>query len=274
MKGFSTCLTGFRSAILAEYPEASRTKWYLMGVFQSLAGALLTMDLFILLMQSTKTVGLCLNFAALHFVQDIDDVAFTMGKMGFITRKVQKECNRVGELMVQCKQQRRKDWVRRIFVYVLTFGLYVPYVIVAGWQWTGRFMCKSVYVQFGDLYGDQWPYYSGIFKTPGTEFLGDRISGRAVYISDLDSEEAVQLAYCSKERAWTFSHVAAADECDYFIKSSFTETFDVMDVASLTWFAATPDLGGEFSSQIDKIFSFFAWFLIIHFARQIFPWIG
>ena len=107
-------------------------------------------------------------------------------------------------------------------------------------------MCQSVYVQFGDLYGDQWPYYSGIFKTHGLEFSSDRISGRAVYLSDLDpdSESPVQLAYCSMERAWTFSYVADEDECDYFIKSSATETFDVLDVASLIWFAATPDLGG------------------------------
>jgi len=38
-------------------------------------------------------------------------------------------------------------------MYVLTVALFVPYFYISYWKWTGRFMCSSLYVQFGDAYG-------------------------------------------------------------------------------------------------------------------------
>jgi len=50
------------------------TKWVVVGLFQSLVGALIIATAFILLVQSTKVIDMCLNFAALDFVQVFDDV--------------------------------------------------------------------------------------------------------------------------------------------------------------------------------------------------------
>ena len=60
-------------------------------MLQSTVGVLMIMDLFILLMTSFEVVGMCLNFAALHFVQDIDDVAFKVASMGLVSRRIEAE---------------------------------------------------------------------------------------------------------------------------------------------------------------------------------------
>jgi hypothetical protein len=54
-------------------------------------GALMIIDLFLLMMTSWNVLGMCLNFAALHFVQDIDDVCFVVASMGLLGQTIQRE---------------------------------------------------------------------------------------------------------------------------------------------------------------------------------------
>jgi len=67
--GFSHLLRGYDPEIHKQNRHMSCFKWYMAGVLQFFVGAVLVADLAILLMQSTSNIMLCLNFAALHFVQ-------------------------------------------------------------------------------------------------------------------------------------------------------------------------------------------------------------
>lgn len=69
MKGLDHLFNGYDKEVLLTSPSATWSKWLASGIFQSLAGILMISDLFILMMQSTTVIGMCLNFAALHFCQ-------------------------------------------------------------------------------------------------------------------------------------------------------------------------------------------------------------
>ena len=69
-------------------------KFVLAGILQTSVGAFMITDLFLLMMQSSTVIGLCLNFAALHFVQDIDDVCFVVASMGLLGPTMQQQVER------------------------------------------------------------------------------------------------------------------------------------------------------------------------------------
>ena len=67
-KGLDHLFNGFDEGVAQMKEGATGFKWALAGFLQACVGFAMTMDLFILMMQSTSVIGMCLNFAALHFV--------------------------------------------------------------------------------------------------------------------------------------------------------------------------------------------------------------
>ena len=106
-------------------------------------------------------------------------------------------------------------------------------------QSKGKYLCQTVYVQFGDSYFPQYAYYSGLFEKLPTKFLDDYYNRRAVYV---DATNTLQLSWCAAERAWTFSHTSGPS-CNYIFKSSESLSFDVLDVAGSNWFVKTNQTG-------------------------------
>lgn len=139
VKGFEHLVNGYDENVKKQNQFAKRGKYVAAGVFQSLVGILMTTDLFILLMQSTSVIGMCLNFAALHFVQEIDDVAFMFASMGLLSQSIQLECLSVGDIMIAAKVRQRTWRFRRILMWFLLIGLYSAYFVISYQQWSGRF---------------------------------------------------------------------------------------------------------------------------------------
>lgn len=240
VRGIAHLLDGHDPQLLEQYPQATRLKWISAGICQASVGAMMIIDAFCLMMSGNQVISIILNFAALDFVQYFDDAAFAFGAFGLINRNIQIECARVGKITVQTRSRNKTIGHRRLVVMIMTVALYVPYFILAYWKLSGRFMCDSLFVQFGDAYGPEWPYYSGVFNSLGKGYQ-DRFDGRLIYV---DQSDEIQLSYCNGLKAWTFSNRSETlDPCEYFIKSSETLGFDIMDIAGDTWYALTPNLG-------------------------------
>jgi hypothetical protein len=60
--GMERLVDGYNEEILLNHPNAGCIKWFLSGSLQMFAGGSMTLVLFILLMQSTTVIGMCLNF--------------------------------------------------------------------------------------------------------------------------------------------------------------------------------------------------------------------
>jgi hypothetical protein len=123
--------------------------------------------------------------------------------------------------------------------------LLVLYAIVVLQQRSGKFLCKRIFVQFGDAHRPDLPQWSGIYVQGS--YL---VNGRVVYV-DPKGQSKARFAYCDKENAWTFSaglHPSkydrdkgileleeTSDPCDYWVKSPETRTFDITETATSPW---------------------------------------
>ena len=203
---------------------------------QSLMGILLVLDSFILSMASETVIDLILNLTALHFLQEIDAMFFSLASNGLLNDSVQRDCERVQNLKQVAPPEfvtRVRYW-RRVLVLLLTCALLAPYAYIVYLQRSGYFLCKKVYLQFGDAYNPEWAYYSGDFIHNGTE------SNRFLYT---EQSNTLQLGYCEKERAWTVSEIEKNDVCNYIFKSDDSESFDVIDSADEGWSVKTEKTG-------------------------------
>lgn len=104
---------------------------------------------------------------------------------------------------------------------------------------TGLCRCKALYIQFGDAYFPEMPYYSGRFEAVGDGALPTRHSGRTVFE---DESGSVRLRYSRGNKAWLIEQNIDKSDPEYpgfMFKSSETEAFDIAAVSDLTWFANT-----------------------------------
>lgn len=230
-RGCSKLFDGYQKDLNQRDPNATYTTWLVGAWAQVLVGVVMTADCFILIMQSNTVVEMCLNFAALHFVQEIDDVAFAVAQRGYITKAIQEECERVADDMTSTLPWLRTVNLRRLLLFLTAVGLLVPFCVLVSWQWSGYYLCGRLNIQFGDSASPDLDFYSGIFQVEGFA-PGDRIDYRTVYV---DQSRNLQLAYCSTEKAWVFSNQTSEPCKHFFIQSSRTETFDVLEISGEGW---------------------------------------
>lgn len=230
-RGSSKLFDGYQTDLIQKDPDATYKTWLLAAWAQVFVGVLMTADCFILIMQSRTVIEMCLNFAALHFVQEIDDIAFAVAQRGYITASIQEECERVSENMTSTLPWLRTINLRRTLLVLITIALYVAFAVLLYWQWGGVYLCKTLHVQFGGSLEPDLDFYSGVFQSQGN-FPANWIDSRTVYY---DESGALQLSYCSSEKAWVFSK-QTKEPCDhYFVLSSRAEVFDVLEVAGQGW---------------------------------------
>lgn len=241
IKGVMQLAEGYNPSIMHGSPNASCLRWLVTGLLQTAVGLLLLVLSFVLFMQSTTVIDLTLNLTGLHFLQEVDDMGFKLASQGLISKRTQEDCKHVADLnrepTPEAVKQKSKV-TKRILIVLIGIALLVPYFTVVSWQFHGRFLCHTLYVQFGDTFFPDMGYYSGTFQSQG-DWFSDRKDGRPVY---MDETGSIMLAYCRSERAWCFSY-ETDNPCDYFMKSSETENFDLIEVTADGWFVKTDSAG-------------------------------
>jgi len=204
---------------------------------------------FVLAMQSTEIITLILNLTALHFIQEVDDLAFQVGTMGLLSRPVKKDCDRIKEVhQVPMKgfTRDRLRWQQTLLV-LLSIGLFVPYGCVVYWQLSGTFSCETIHLQLGDTQIPDAALHSGRFVRQWKD------NSRDFYENE---QQNARIGYCKEEKAWTISRVTSMTVSDLnmtfdvlnpclniMFKSATTSTFDVMEVADEPWLAKIDGTG-------------------------------
>lgn len=90
--------------ILLHAPGATSTKWSLSIFLRLLDGMASTGINFVLLLQAEDVLSLFLNFAALQFLQDIDNVGFALADKGYLTEHIEEIAKSAQELTLPKKQ--------------------------------------------------------------------------------------------------------------------------------------------------------------------------
>jgi len=225
---------GYDPSITNRLPDATFTTWMIAYIAQLLVGSAFLAVIFVLVVRSSSVIEIFLNFAALAFISEIDDVFFELGLQGFFEESIRDTCKLVDEQRVPI--QKRRYPLHRIIMTFTLLGMLGGWCHIIVQQFSGYYICKSILVQFGDAYHATLPTHSGTFVKKGTHHL----DGRQVYISrEYEGDLASYFRYCHKHKAWVFQVMDYADATsvdqicdDYLMISKQTETFNLLRLSS------------------------------------------
>ncbi|CAB9512223.1 expressed unknown protein [Seminavis robusta] len=237
---------GFHPEVLEKHPGATYATWLLSCIAQLIAGLLLLLTIYILTMQVDSVLGIMLNFAALHFMADIDDAGFSLAKAGFMGNRLQHAANDVTDFQVRKASVGQgflqRSWKAGVFLLILV-------VMVAGWitivvfRTSGKFMCNTIIVNMGDNFVPSLGTFNGLYDF---DFLtGSGLEWRAEYVErrsvEIDTPGKGVFGYCNDINAWTFrvqpkDNQEDSDPCDWIARSSETHTYDITETGSIQWF--------------------------------------
>lgn len=207
-------------------------------LLQMSIGLLFNCAIFILVIQSSTVIGMFLNFAALAFITEIDDLAFSLASRGYFTRSIQESTEQVEQFETPNAQS---FWLKRLILLGSVLAFLTGYGRVASQQNSGTWLCERIEVQFGDAYYSQAPYYSGMYRR--SDEIYD--NGRFIYLSE-DGEKAA-FRYCNTASGsyWVWGELFEfsdgseinidnlCDDANWIARSPETKGFDLADITDI-----------------------------------------
>ena len=231
-----------KQSLNSKFPRMNYGKFVCSAIVRILMGYIFLLNVFLVVVQSNEVLDIFYDVLALQFLQQLDDIAFSVAKMDVLGRTLKKattqKCYRA-EFQKQSFGRNNKITIALKAVYIINllaalFGL--TYITVR--QAWGYYQCGSITITFGD---DIWE--DAVFKTPSGElkemillysfFNGVyKIDGshehRPIFREQnkfddtpFKSTVGAEIKYCKKERAWVFTHEnlrksSTSDEVSYF----------------------------------------------------------
>ena len=137
-------LIKYNETILHDYPDATRTKWILSNFLRFIEGIAGIAVAMVFIVQATDVLDLFLDFTAVLFVSDLDNVAYYIANKGYIVAEsVQSltesmldvtmcQNERFDDIMGEMtrKKQRRRMLYKRTVFYVILLILLVMMLFV------------------------------------------------------------------------------------------------------------------------------------------------
>ncbi|CAB9525077.1 unknown protein [Seminavis robusta] len=237
---------GFHPEVLEKHPGATYATWLVSCIAQLVAGLLLLLTIYILTMQVDSVLAIMLNFAALHFMADIDNVAFDLAKAGFMGNLLQSAANDVTDFQVRKQSVEQgflqRSWKAGVFLLILVVMI-AGYVAIVVFRTSGKYMCNSIIVNMGDNFVPSLGTFNGLYDLDFSAGFG--LEWRAEYVErrsmEIGSSGKGVLGYCNDINAWTFrvqqnDNKKDSDPCDWIARSSETDTYDITETGRIQWF--------------------------------------
>ena len=216
---FTTYLRGYNDNIRTQFSEVGAGggqgwQWgmsLLLAILDGIFGLAVT---FLLIVTSSTVLDVLLNFAAVEFVAEIDETAFTLAEMGFISPENRTEAKLIKETKYTPNQHYRSDHpCIRIFkagvvFFVLLVGL-IFWISILIHQLYGTYSAQKILVQFDDQIRPVLGAHSGFYSldaspswNPASRFKYKEVRAGGG-----------QFAYCQSRQEWRFA-VEDGDHCD------------------------------------------------------------
>lgn len=219
--------------LIASIPELTNTRWRIAFGLKFIEGSLCLFTIFVLIIQSSTVIGLCLNFAALSFVWAIDDTFFSLGQRGFFSKGLAKCTYRISNTRILVHEHEKVHQYRNYAFYIVTLCLVTTWIYFTVQQLNGVFICENLLVQFDDIYEPEVSVLSGVYKRKNLDYLfyaiyeGEEIpNGNKAY---------PVIAFCREIQSWTLSIKEpgkAYSKCDWKAKSRVTRLTNILEVNS------------------------------------------
>ena len=182
-----------------------------------------------------------LNFAALGFITEIDDMAFELALRGYFSESIKRVCIHVREHRTP---NTKSPWLRRIALIFFTLLVMVLYLLIYFRQKNGEYVCTRIEAQFGDAFWPELQLSSGPYNVD----FDYRENDRLVYTDEATGHTAI-FRYCWSEYSWVFGifddrEVDSIDDlydeiCDrgnWLSKAPKSKgTFDILEFDPLDW---------------------------------------
>lgn len=223
---------GYYPELKKDHPNASACTWFFSCFAQLMAGLLLLFASLILTMQAEYVIDVMLNLTALLFLTEIDDLAFHMATLGFVTDTIQKEAIKAQDVQVP-KRSNRGNKCKRFLYFVTLAGLFTAYGVIKRRQLRGDYLPTHVYIQFGVAHNAELSMHSGLF-------VADHLVTTS-YRSYTNERKMLRLGYCEEHEAWVFNWVSnykdGIFDCtiNIFAMSSRTTSYDVASILPSEW---------------------------------------
>ncbi|KAK1738489.1 hypothetical protein QTG54_010519 [Skeletonema marinoi] len=238
-----------------------------------------------LIMRSTTVIDLLLNFLAVEFVSNLDDVVFLLTREGFLGSTLQNEAKKLSDTYYHSRHlsgestHASASYVCTAVYFVALFALFLIFWCwIVSYQNNGAYLCHTIFAQYGDEAVPMLGTLTGLFYLGREKTLfGGRLSFYRDGKDGRDGEDkGALLAYCENEMRWTISlpNVSLTedgwalslttdnvyDPCNWIAASSVTQDFDVLSAANSEWIVRaskkrTVPLSQNFLTCQDCIFS-------------------
>ena len=139
------------------FPHASRKKWYLTRLMRSSEGLLVVVVSFIFIVQSSANLDLFLNFAAVTFVGDLDNIAFDIADHGYSLFDLKRVTDEIKDKLTFKNQpvpSAKRHRIQNRTIIVLLLALFAGWITVILQQLGGEFydsVCQTFDIKFDDF---------------------------------------------------------------------------------------------------------------------------
>eukprot|EP00984_Skeletonema_dohrnii_P022937 scaffold12054_cov112-Skeletonema_dohrnii-CCMP3373.AAC.4 len=231
-----------KGGLSSVFKGATLWKWTLSIVLRASEGLLGLVITFLLIMRSSSVLDLLLNFSAIEFVTNLDNVVFELAKEGFLGHTLKKEakklCRKSYYVNIEYANSYNAMVVSLGYFIVLFASFFGGWLYIYKQQRIGEYLCHQIFSQFGDDILPMLGTFTGLFYKH-TKTFGDRASYRD------DQPGGPLLAYCKNETRWTLSLTKdlITDEwnpCNWLAASSESESYSILSTTSSPWVVNTP----------------------------------
>eukprot|EP00977_Amphora_coffeiformis_P016239 scaffold4964_cov166-Amphora_coffeaeformis.AAC.2 len=222
------------------HPEYLRSRWFASLALRFCIGFSTIVVTFMLVAQSSTVRDVMLDFTAIEFVSQLDEIVFILISFGFFGRKVKQYT----DLQIYDDKAMTRDnkmtthvfhykWMNKTVVFffrTIAFWVNIGLLMyIAIRQYTGRYVPDTVLVQMGDERDPLLSTYTGIYDLQRPK-LG--------WITYAERGGEGLFAWCEPERAWTFLKSKDLDcSTQWSIKSTEMQNYaDMLTIADDPWF--------------------------------------
>jgi hypothetical protein len=229
-----------RQYFKSKLPELKYEKFVCSCLLRIVSGYLFLLNVLLILVQASDVLEIFYDVLALQFLQQLDDIAFSLARMSVLSKSMKEATNKKYfkvEFNKSKLGQSKKISAFLKGVYFLNLvGLLTGMVTVTMRQRVGHYTCNDITVKFPD--GELWeeavvkspgggyekmiliyPYFNGVYEKEGM------LHKRPVYVeqkkfdgTSFDTEAPVdallplepklgaRFEYCKSLKAWIFTH--------------------------------------------------------------------
>lgn len=234
----------YDKGVMKTYPHATLASWSISNLCRFGEGFLSLFVTFTFIVQSKDALELFLNFVAVEFVANLDNLAFGLASRGFLKKELENATEEVKGVTMPLRHGHRRTLTRRILLLLSFLALAAGWAVIQVKQRRGDYLalepCSSFSVTFCNEFvklgepslvdlgntvrgyvGSQAPselllyaYFSGTYTTKKSDRGGlQREGNRPVYYETLPGTKAAdemdptlgKISYCEDGEAWVFT---------------------------------------------------------------------